>query len=274
MLRKGQNLTPDQEKAISEYDSVCQNIAALKETTELLAELQAKISHSFKETEKQFQAMRVQHTTEVLRNLSPLLELLSKIQAPVVKAAIIKASSQQQFKILENLSKTVMTQLPEGVESDKIEELLRTDKSFLSSAESLFKLSSGVATSINGKSKSPTYAEIRQTCLGLLMDDTVRAALAAPFAEVPKRKTTPRIAELSRPNATQSSEESSVSSDHVEVGHTEITNRTPPLEKTLPAEAILNSVINPLKTNFNFLQVSSLECVLFMYTPVMYIQLS
>lgn len=159
-LRNGGYLTSDQEKAVAEYDSVCQQVDALKETTDVITEMQVKVDLVVKENEARMVALREKYTIDTFRKIGPILELLSKLQLPAVKAAISKASSPNQFKVLESASKMLSFRPPVGFKIDEMD----SSNLFRRPAEYLFKLANGAQVPVNGKtgkSRSTTFAELR-----------------------------------------------------------------------------------------------------------------
>ncbi|KAL5964798.1 Caprin-1 [Taenia solium] len=251
-LRNGGYLTTDQEKAVAEYDSVCQQVDALKETTDVITEMQVKVDLLVKENETRMVALREKYTIDTLRKICPILELLTKLQLPTVKAAIVKASSPNQLKVLENASKVLNFRPPIGFKIDEMD----SSNLFKRPAEYLFKLANGAQVPVNGKSgksRSTTFAELRQTCLDLLSNEFVRSALISPLGDVRKDKPAsehPKSSEGDQSARSQAVPVCSVESAVVPE------DSSPSTGTFLPAEAILNSVIDPLKTNFNFLQAS------------------
>lgn len=251
MLKKGLSLTSDQEKAVSEYDQVCQNIASLKETADILGEIQTKIDNSVQETLKRIDEMRDEYAVEVLGKLVPILDLLSMARSPSVKAAITKRTSQQQSALLEKLSKSSIISLPAvaDLENDSI-------NAFKAPATCLLKLANSDPSPINGKPKAVSYSDVRKLCLSLLADEQVRSTLAVPFTEIPKKKSIVPSKDSKRvdrsPCSSDSKDKPVPASDVLKAAG------VPPIRpapEPLPAELILNRVINPLKTSFNFLQV-------------------
>uniref|UniRef100_A0A5K3F279 Caprin-1_dimer domain-containing protein n=1 Tax=Mesocestoides corti TaxID=53468 RepID=A0A5K3F279_MESCO len=263
MLRKGESLTGDQEKAVAEYDSVCQLIEALKETSDILGEIQAKVDNAVKENEKYMEFLRVEHAVDIIQKLWPVLEVLSKIKSPAVKAAIVKVSSSRELSILENASKSLTVSLPQGVTVDEIE----SGDLFRQQAEYLYKLADGSQNSVgsrSNKSRSRTFAEIRKCCLNLLANEDVRSALSSLSADFAKKKTAP-VNDQSKPievtDAPTVAVETVTQPEPQKVTMQSAMSFTDPL----PAEAILDSVINPLKTDFNFLQASQVGPVSVVY---------
>ncbi|VDM21478.1 unnamed protein product [Hydatigera taeniaeformis] len=251
-LRNGGYLTCDQEKAVAEYDSVCQQVDALKETADVITEMQVKVDLVVKENEIRMSALREKYTIDAFRKICPFLELLLKLQLPAVKAAVTKVSSPNHLKALENASKILIFRPPIGFKIDEID----SSNVFKRSAEFLFKLASGAQASANGragKARSVTFAELRQICLDLLSDEVVRSALASPLGDIRKDKLEPERSNLPEGGQSAKSQSESVCN----VGTSAVPeNSSSSTAACLPAEAILNSVIDPLKSNFNFLQVS------------------
>uniref|UniRef100_A0A915EYG8 Tubulin--tyrosine ligase-like protein 9 n=1 Tax=Echinococcus canadensis TaxID=519352 RepID=A0A915EYG8_9CEST len=257
ILRNGGCLTSDQEKAVAEYDSVCQQVDALKETTDVITEMQVKVEGVMKENETRMIALREKYTIDTFRKICPILELLSKVQLPAVKEAVIKASSPNQFKVLEGASRVLNFRLPNGF---KIDDMDSSDL-FKRPAEYLFKLANGVQASVNGKggkSRSATFAELRQTCLDLLSNEFVRSALVSPLGGMRKDKPASEHPKVSGADQSVKSQGEPVCN----VAPVAVPEKSPSSTAAfLPAEAILNSVIDPLKTNFNFLQASQVTSV-------------
>ncbi|KAL5110548.1 putative tubulin polyglutamylase TTLL9 [Taenia crassiceps] len=251
-LRNGGSLTSDQEKAVAEYDSVCQQVDALKETTDVITEMQAKVDRVVKENETRMVALREKYTIDTFRKLCPILELLSKLQLPAVKAAITKASSPNQMRVLESASKVFTLRPPIGFKMDEMD----SSNIFKRPAEYLFKLANGVEAPVickSGKARSATFAELRQICLDLLSNEFVRSALISPFGEIRKDKTVSEHPKSSEADQSARSKAASVcNAEPAAVSE----NSPSSAGAFLPAEAILNSVIDPLKTSFNFLQAS------------------
>ena len=248
-MKKGGSLTPDQEKAVAEYDSVCQLIDSLRETSEIIAEIQEKVSRVVRDNEACAVVLREKYAIDVFRKICPILDLLSKIQVPAVKSAIIKASSLQKFRFLENASRILNVRLPSGF---KVEDLDTCDL-FKQPSEYMFNLANGVQIPINkknGKSRSVTFAELRQICFDLLVNDDVRCALAVPLSDIHKNKPTVEPSPTDR-NIKARAE------PVINAESARISEKSIPSNDALPVDAILNSVIKPLKTTFNFLQVSS-----------------
>ncbi|KAM7537303.1 hypothetical protein Aperf_G00000069140 [Anoplocephala perfoliata] len=251
VLRKGGSLTADQEKAVSEYDSVCQLVESLKETTDVINEIQRKVADAVKENEVRLLSQRDDYAINVYRKVCPLLDLMAKSQLPKVKDAILKASDAKSFKLLEAASKALTIRLPP---SFKVE-CLDSSNWFQQPAEFLFKLADGVdeaVTGKSGKSRSGSFAELRQYCYELLTKEEVRAALASPIQQ-------PNVAVAPTEHQNQAAvphpAKPTNTNNHVESVKTN-GKSAPPATTPLQSDAILISVINPLKTNFNFVQES------------------
>ncbi|KAM3171801.1 hypothetical protein ACTXT7_015873 [Hymenolepis weldensis] len=177
ILSQGGKITPDQANAVNDYDSVCQFIDAIKEIIDAVSETQQKVANAIKEKEARLLAQRDDYTVNVFRKVSPLLELLSKSQVPIVKDAIIKVSSFRDFKMLENAAKVMHVRIPPSFKLEAID----SNNFFQTPAEFLFKLASGsqepLVSGKSGKSKSLIFADLRKYCYDLLTKEEVLTAL-------------------------------------------------------------------------------------------------
>nr|CDS32565.1 tubulin polyglutamylase ttll9 [Hymenolepis microstoma] len=258
ILSQGGKITSDQASAVNEFDSVCQFIDAIKEIIDAVNETQQKVSFAILERDARLLAQRDDYTVNIIRKVSPILELLSKSQVPVVKDAIIKASSFKDFKTLEGAAKVMHVRIPASFKLEAID----STNCFQSPAEFLFKLASGsqepLVSGKNGKSKSPTFSDLRKYCYELLVKEEVRAALHSlnqlprPTPEEPKQVSAPQPAKLVP------------TTDHAEPAKANDASFAAPSPAPLQqADILLSKVIDPLKSEFNFVQP-----VMHEFTPV------
>ncbi|VDN96802.1 unnamed protein product [Rodentolepis nana] len=257
ILSQGGKITPDQANAVNEFDSVCQFIDTIKEIIDAVNETQQKVANAIVEKEARLMAQRDDYTVNVLRKVSPLLELLSKSQVPVVKEAIIKASSFKDYKTLESAAKVMHVRIPASFKLESID----STNCFQSPAEFLFKLASGsqepLVSGKNGKSKSPTFSDLRKYCYELLVKEEVRAALHS-LNQLPR----PAPEEPKHVPAQQSAKPISTG-DNVEPAKVNDARFVAPSAPLQQADILLSKVINPLKSEFNFVQP-----VMHEFTPV------
>ncbi|KAL7063771.1 hypothetical protein AAHC03_04842 [Spirometra sp. Aus1] len=265
MRAKGETLNSDQEKALLDYDMVSCSVTVIKEMVDSLAELQVKLDEAFETHEKEALVKNEEYAVDSLQRLSAIWGLLSKLQSPSVKAAIIKASSSQQFVMLDNLTKMINMPLPEPKAADafsqEFDALLKSN-AFKEQASILLGLAIGrpvpISNAKGSKLRGQTFEDVRTMCLNLLSNPDVRTALSAPFTELaaPKKKPVPRASE---PAVKQNSSATQPQEIKPEAVHTEPSVPSLPENEFLnnvEADVILNTVLNPLKTNFNFLQDS------------------
>ncbi|VUZ48703.1 unnamed protein product [Hymenolepis diminuta] len=247
ILSQGGKITPDQANAVNDYESVCQFIDAIKEIIDAVSETQQKVANAIKEKEARLLAQRDDYTVNVFRKVSPLLELLSKSQVPVVKDAIIKVSSFRDFKMLENAAKVMHVRIPPSFKLEAID----SNNFFQTPAEFLFKLASGSQEPLvggkGGKSKSLIFADLRKYCYDLLTKEEVLTALHS-LNQLPRS-----VPEESKQVPAPQPAKPIPTANHIEPVKTNGTElATPaPLQQ---ADILLSKVINPLKSEFNFVQ--------------------
>uniref|UniRef100_A0A0X3Q4Y1 Caprin-1 n=1 Tax=Schistocephalus solidus TaxID=70667 RepID=A0A0X3Q4Y1_SCHSO len=265
MRAKGETLNSDQEKALLDYDMVSCSVTVIKEMVDGLAELQVKLDEAFVVHEKETSVRNEEFAVDSLQRLSAIWGLLSKLQSPIVKAAIIKASSSQQFIMLDNLTKMINMPLPEPKDStafsEEFDALLKSN-AFKEQASILLGLALGrpvpISNAKGSKLRGQTFEDIRTLCLHLLSNLDVRNALSMPFTEpvIPKKKTAPRASEPPVKQNASVTQPRQIKPEPVNIEPP--VSRAPEHEFLNNAEAdvILSTVLNPLKTNFNFLQDS------------------
>ncbi|KAA3675286.1 uncharacterized protein DEA37_0003956 [Paragonimus westermani] len=278
-LTKGETLNDEQRKAVDGYESVVQNINFVQEIISQAKELVEDVCKANKHLEQQKEVEYEQHTISYLHTHICLMRLLGALDSLDARTAIVRASSENQLKMLDAVRRLLTAPLIDnwpGTSSSCLANapaFLQTQCDVTTSAQHTYDFVMGRAVPIpapedyDGSLKKFNFKEARTLCFRLLANPTVRRSIGAPvpvescgFPENEEPKFEPTVDAVKHDNEPHASlHETAVpaTDGHILV-HTispAVRTRTPSdMVDHIPAPIILDQVIKPLHGTFNFLQ--------------------
>ncbi|KAF8569456.1 hypothetical protein P879_05201 [Paragonimus westermani] len=280
-LTKGETLNDEQRKAVDGYESVVQNINFVQEIISQAKELVDDVCKAAKHLEQQKEVEYEQHTISYLHTHVCLMRLLGALDSLDARTAIVRASSENQLKMLDAVRRLLTAPLIDnwpGTSSSCLANapaFLQTQCDVTTSAQHTYDFVMGRAVPIpapedyDGSLKKFNFKEARTLCFRLLANPTVRRSIGAPVPvesstpenEEPKLEPTVDAVKHDNEPHTSFHETAVPAADGHILVHTispAVRTRTPSdMVDHIPAPAILDQVIKPLHGTFNFLQASN-----------------
>lgn len=100
-LNRGESLNEEQKKAVEGYDAVIHSIAIIQETLNQSKELADEVSKASENVERQREAEEEASIVSYLCVHNSLMRFLDSLESPDVRSAVLKASSENQLKMLD-----------------------------------------------------------------------------------------------------------------------------------------------------------------------------
>ncbi|KAF7255645.1 hypothetical protein EG68_07574 [Paragonimus skrjabini miyazakii] len=281
-LTKGESLNDEQKKAVDGYESVVQNINFVQEIIAQTKELVEDVCKATKRLEQQEEIEYERHTISYLHTHVCLMRLLGSLDSLDVRAAIVRASSENQLKMLDAVRKLLTAPLVDnwpGTSSACLANapaFLQTQSDVTTSAQHTYDFVMGRAVPIpapedyDGSLKKFNFKEARTLCFRLLANPTVKRSIGAPvpaesctFIENGEPKFEPTVDAVKHdgePHASFHETAIPAADEHILVHTISPTVRShapSDMVDHIPAPIILDQVIKPLHGTFNFLQASN-----------------